>query len=54
MTFDDAKRCPCGTGLPFGECCAPIQRREREARHHRARLHQRHAGYRTHVAVPMT
>ena len=31
MTIDDAKRCPCGTGLPYGECCAPIHRGEREA-----------------------
>ncbi len=27
----DAARCPCGTGLPFGECCAPIHRGERAA-----------------------
>lgn len=28
--LDDAKRCPCGTGLPYGECCGPIHRGERE------------------------
>lgn len=29
--IDDGKRCPCGTGLTYGECCGPIHRREREA-----------------------
>lgn len=29
--IDDARRCPCGTGLTFGECCGPILRLEREA-----------------------
>lgn len=28
---DDARRCPCGTGLTFGECCGPVLRGEREA-----------------------
>ena len=22
--LDDAARCPCGTGLPYGECCGPF------------------------------
>lgn len=29
--IEDAQRCPCGTGLPFGECCAPVHRGERAA-----------------------
>ncbi|MDR7235278.1 YchJ family metal-binding protein [Agrococcus sp. BE272] len=28
---DDARRCPCGSGLTFGECCGPVLRGEREA-----------------------
>ncbi len=31
VPLDGAKRCPCGTGLTYGECCGPIHRGEREA-----------------------
>lgn len=24
--IDESARCPCGTGLPYGECCAPRHR----------------------------
>lgn len=47
MALDDAKRCPCGTGLPFGECCAPIQRREREAATPEALMRSRFTAFAT-------
>lgn len=41
----DAARCPCGTGLPFGECCAPIQRGEREAATAEALMRSRYTAF---------
>lgn len=29
--IQDSTRCPCGTGLRYGECCAPLHRGERLA-----------------------
>ena len=43
--IDDAKRCPCGTGLPFGECCAPIQRGERAAATAEALMRSRYTAF---------
>ncbi|MCR8670970.1 YchJ family protein [Agrococcus sp. HG114] len=31
MSVGDGDRCPCGTGLVYGECCGPIHRGDREA-----------------------
>ncbi len=45
MTIDDAKRCPCGTGLPYGECCAPIHRGEREAATAEALMRSRYSAF---------
>lgn len=29
--IQETQRCPCGTGLRYGECCAPLHRGERPA-----------------------
>ena len=29
--MDDDARCPCGTGHPYGDCCAPLHRGAAEA-----------------------
>ncbi|WP_072314389.1 YchJ family protein [Agrococcus sp. Marseille-P2731] len=41
----DTDRCPCGTGLPFGECCAPIHRGERQAATAAALMRSRFTAY---------
>lgn len=43
--IDDAARCPCGTGLVFGECCAPIQRGERPAPTAEALMRSRYTAF---------
>lgn len=43
--IDDTKRCPCGTGLPFGECCAPVHRGERAAATAEALMRSRFTAY---------
>lgn len=43
--IDDAARCPCGTGLPYGECCAPIQRGAREAATAEALMRSRYTAF---------
>jgi SEC-C motif domain protein len=47
VTLDDAKRCPCGTGLTYGECCAPIHRGEREAATAEALMRSRFTAFAT-------
>jgi len=41
----DSARCPCGTGLPFGECCAPIHRGEREPATAEALMRSRYTAF---------
>lgn len=43
--IDDATRCPCGTGLAFGECCGPIQRGERQAATAEALMRSRYTAF---------
>lgn len=45
VPLGDAARCPCGTGLTFGECCAPIQRGEREAATAEALMRSRYTAF---------
>lgn len=42
---DDGARCPCGTGLTFGECCAPIHRGDRAAATAEALMRSRYTAF---------
>ncbi|SDR90344.1 YchJ family protein [Agrococcus carbonis] len=43
--LDDTARCPCGTGLTYGECCGPIQRGQREAPTAEALMRSRYTAF---------
>jgi len=42
---DDATRCPCLTGLPYGECCGPLHRGERSAPTAEALMRSRYSAF---------
>ncbi|WP_278236054.1 YchJ family protein [Isoptericola sp. AK164] len=43
--MDDATRCPCLSGLPYGECCAPLHRGERTAPTAEALMRSRYSAF---------
>jgi SEC-C motif-containing protein len=42
---DDDARCPCLTGLPYGECCGPLHRGERAAPTAEALMRSRYSAF---------
>jgi SEC-C motif-containing protein len=42
---DDDALCPCLTGLPYGECCAPLHRGDRQAATAEALMRSRYAAF---------
>ncbi|WP_277212009.1 YchJ family protein [Isoptericola croceus] len=43
--MDDAARCPCLTGLPYGECCGPLHAGTRVAGTAEALMRSRYAAF---------
>ncbi|NOV98490.1 YchJ family protein [Isoptericola halotolerans] len=43
--MDDAARCPCPTGLPYGECCGPLHAGARTAGTAEALMRSRYAAF---------
>ena len=43
--MDDAARCPCLTGLPYGECCGPLHAGSRTAGTAEALMRSRYAAF---------
>ncbi|MDO8150171.1 YchJ family protein [Isoptericola sp. b408] len=43
--MDDATRCPCLSGLPYGECCGPLHRGERPAPTAEALMRSRYSAF---------
>ncbi|MCK0117550.1 hypothetical protein MWU57_10955 [Isoptericola sp. S6320L] len=43
--MDDAARCPCLTGLPYGECCGPLHAGARAAGTAEALMRSRYAAF---------
>lgn len=48
--MDDAARCPCLTGLPYGECCGPLHAGVRTAGTAEALMRSRYAAFAVHDA----
>lgn len=43
--MDDAARCPCLTGLPYGECCGPLHAGARPAATAEALMRSRYSAF---------
>ncbi|GAB2468617.1 YchJ family protein [Xylanimonas ulmi] len=43
--IDDGARCPCLSGLAFGECCAPVHRGQRPAATAEALMRSRYSAF---------
>ena len=43
--MDDAARCPCRSGLPYGECCGPLHAGSRTAGTAEALMRSRYAAF---------
>jgi SEC-C motif domain protein len=46
-TVDDSTRCPCGTGLTYGECCGPFLSAEAQAPTAERTMRSRYTAYAT-------